>query len=85
MAWPKLDRVVCHGFPKSYLTAIANAISDKKVKWGESSLFASSGSAEFKWAGCTWQLNENFELVESISLLKGTPIAEDLTFAVLKG
>ena len=83
MAWPELNRVTCFGFPKSYLPAIVNAIKKKEVKWGKSSLFASSGSAEFKWSGCTWQLCENFELVHSVSLLKGTPSSEDLTAAVL--
>jgi hypothetical protein len=83
MAWPELNRVTCFGFPKSYLPAIAEAMARKEVKWGKSSLFASSGSAEFEWAGCTWQLSENFELVDSVSLLKGKPNIEDLTAAVL--
>ncbi len=84
MAWPDLNRVDCIGFPKSYLPVIADAMKRKKVEWGKSSLFESAGFAEFTWAGCLWELHESFELVISVSLLKGTPIDEDLTAAVLK-
>ena len=83
MAWPDFNSVTCVGFPKSYLPAIAEAMARKEVKWGKGSLFASSCIAQFDWAGCTWELCENFELVHSVSLLKGTPNSEDLTAAVL--
>ena len=87
MSWPEAHegKVSCIGFPKKYLPAIMNAVDNKMVKWGKSSLFISMGSAEFEWAGCTWELTEMQECVTSIALLKGTPTGEDLTAATLTG
>ena len=87
MSWPEKHegKVTCFGFPESFLPSIKQAIDRKMVKWGKSSLFISAGSAEFEWAGCTWEMEEMQECVTHIKLLKGTPIGEDLTAAVLKG
>lgn len=78
-------QVDCNGFPEKYLPAIRHAIENKQVIWGKSSLYISLGIAEFEWAGCIWELVEMQEMVTSITLLKGDPIDEDLTIAVLRG
>jgi hypothetical protein len=87
MSFPRAHEgtVFCNGFPEKYLHALQYAIETKQVKWGKSSLFASNCSAEFEWAGCTWELTEDFEMVSCISLISGTPNEEDLTVAVLRG
>jgi hypothetical protein len=87
MSWPEAHegKVTCSGFPDSYLPSIKRAVDNKMVKWGESSLFMALGSAQFEWAGCTWEITEMQECVTCIHLIKGKPTAEDLTAAVLKG
>ena len=78
-------RVSCIGFSERYLPAIKSAIENKQVIWGKSDLFMHMGTAEFEWAGCVWKMIEMQECVTSIMLIKGNPIAEDLTIAVLRG
>lgn len=87
MSWPREHegKVKCIGFPNTWLPAIMLAVDNKQVVWGKSSLFCQAGSAEFKWAGCTWVMEEMQECVTSIQLIKGKPVEEDLTAAVLKG
>jgi hypothetical protein len=85
MAWPKdLSRVICVGFPESYLPALRNAISNKEIKWvGKQTLFIETCEAEFKWADAVWELVEHYELVNSIRLISGRPNHQDLSAAVL--
>lgn len=87
MSWPRKHegKVKCYDFPDSYLPAIMKAVDNRMVKWGQSSLFMSMGTAEFDWAGCTWEMTEMQECVTSIRLVKGKPTEQDLTAAVLRG
>jgi hypothetical protein len=86
MAWPtNINSVTCIDFPKSYLPALRSAIEHKMVECGKPSLFAGSCGVDFHWAGCDWHLTEDFEIINSISLLRGKPEEEDLTLATLKG
>jgi len=87
MSWPyeHEPKVRCIGFPETYLQAIMNAVDNQMVVWGKNDLFMSMGTAQFDWAGCTWEMTEMQECVTAIQLVKGKPIAEDLTAAMLKG
>lgn len=87
MSWPEKHegKVRCIDFPEKYFPAIKQAIDNEMVTWGKSTLFMYLGTAEFEWAGCTWELEEEQECVISIRLVKGKPREEDLTAAMLKG
>jgi hypothetical protein len=86
MAFPKrLSSIHCEGFPKTYLPALKNAIENKQVKWGKTSVYIDVCDAEFEWAGCKWGLSEIIETVDSIVLINGIPNHEDLTAAISRG
>lgn len=87
MSWPREHegKVQCIGFHSNYLPAIMRAVDEELVTWGKSDLFIDLGTAQFNWAGCTWEMTEMRECVTSIRLIKGQPNAEDLTVAVLRG
>ena len=85
MAWPKLDQVGCHGFPRQLLPLIVKAIDDEQVEWGRVGMFAEYCGAEFCWMSCNWKLNEYNEVVQDISLIKGKLDHPDLTAAMLRG
>jgi hypothetical protein len=87
MSWPRENEgeVWCIDFPQPYLSMIKTAVERGMVKWGKNDLFMGMGTAEFEYAGCTWELVEMNECVTSITLLKGKPSIEDFTFAALKG
>jgi hypothetical protein len=72
-------------FPKEWLPAVWGAIQRQEVKWGKDSLIGGAGLTEFEWASAHWNYEEIFERPMSITLISGTPDAEDLTVAVLKG
>jgi hypothetical protein len=88
MAFPEsLNHVGCIGFPETMRNAIVQAVESKEVEWLEDFTYVigESASGRFRYAGCIWELYEIFEVVHSITLIEGTPNAEFLTFAVLRG
>lgn len=87
MSWPRKHegKVRCIGFPEAWLQFIMRAVDNEEVIWGKSTTFCQAGFAEFKWAGCTWGMEEIQERVTSICLINGKPTEEDLTAAVLRG
>ena len=87
MSWPEPHegKVKCIGFPEAWLPAIMSAVDNQMVKWGKNDLFMDLGTAQFDWAGCTWEMSEMRECVGALQLVKGKPCSEDLTAAVLKG
>jgi len=90
MPWPREHegKVQCINFPDRYLPAIKNAVDNRMVKWAQIRMFMYGGSAEFEWAGCTWEIEEIREIQEYVTyikLLTGTLTEEDLTAAALKG
>jgi hypothetical protein len=86
MAWPKPEYVGCYGFDRSLLPVIQRACDGGMVEWVDYSLgFLEGSRGVFKWADCTWQMDEMNEWVESVTLTEGTPDSESLTIALLKG
>jgi len=72
-------------FPDEWLPAVWGAIQRQEVKWGKDSLIGAGGSTEFEWASAQWRYEEIFERPMWITLIGGTPDAQDLTAAILKG
>ncbi len=73
-------------FPEEFREHVKNAVENNHVRWIESShsSFAGSSVARFKWAGCTWGLDEWYETVESITLLRGKISEQSIVFEKLK-
>ena len=87
MSWPEAHKgtIACIGFDKKFLPVIQRAVDEKMVVWGKNHLFMDLGTAEFDWAGCTWEMTEMRECVTALRLVRGKPTSEDLTAAVLRG
>jgi hypothetical protein len=73
-------------FPEEFRQHVKNAVQAEQVKWDRKSLslLAGSGAGQFDWAECTWQLEEIFEEVTSITLIKGNINEEAIIIAKLK-
>jgi hypothetical protein len=85
MSWPQdLRFIKCYGFNQKILPAIADAVVEDRVVWGECSTFVDESVGEFLWKNCTWEIQERRETVCSVRLLTGTLDDPDLTVLILR-
>lgn len=87
MAWPDKNEppVECIDFDSSYFPAIKQAVDAELVEWGETKIYVGYGTGEFKWANCTWKIEEHYERVTTLQLVDGTPNREEMILSVLRG
>ena len=71
-----ISNVKCIGFHRSLLPGIVRALKNKEVSWVPDShnLFAGSRAARFEWKTAIFQIEEFYELVESVELISGSPV-----------
>lgn len=86
MAWPKLEKVSCHGFTRSLLPAIKIAIDAGTIEWNRKTIQygARFVKGQFHWCYCTWEMQEANDYIISIRFIDGLLDNEDLTAAVLR-
>lgn len=77
MAWPKVDKIACHGFSEKVLPYLIMAIDRYDAIWDPD-------TETYSWINCRWSVETISIYITSVWLVEGIIDSQDLTAAKLK-
>lgn len=84
MIWPNISFIKVNSFPPFLIPYIIKSIDESSACILDQKMLGSSAYIWLEWAGMIFKVVAYFDVVQSITMVGGTP-TDEYTFAIIQG